>query len=313
MASRPIFHHYLPSFYQARWAGADGKLRRFRLVHGGKVDVKWAYPSQSGGDDYLYSDPAKAPTEAQWLEQGFMSPLDSLAAVALGMIESDDPVIRRNPKYRSAWTRFLLSLMMRMPNDIKVLQASLDEEWLLRLDGLEEVYQEKKGANDPATFKQYLAQQKPHEIESWAKSLLPKLIDHQHIGQMINNMRWFVRSIPDGADSQLVTSDRPLITWYDFSEPDTYIMLPIGPKCLFVAVNNLQTQQRIESRDPVSFVTNMNRLVIGAAKEFVFTSDDRCRDLISEHFGKKPRTTLFEYLLRYRRRKRSEQELEGSI
>jgi len=53
----------------------------------------------------------------------------------------------------------------------------------------------------------------------------------------------------------------------------------------------------------------LNKSIAGAAKKFVFAQDDNMRDFIAEHFGTKQRTTLFEYLLRFRRKKNEEADL----
>ncbi|MBY5818474.1 DUF4238 domain-containing protein [Rhizobium leguminosarum] len=298
MENLPKYHHYLPSFYQSRWASDDGRLRRFSRPRD-QIVAKWVFPTQSGGENNLYSDPEAIPDKAQVLESEFMSPLDSLASQALAMIETGDTKINRDPKFRSAWSRFLMSLMMRMPDDIDTLKISLVEEWARAIPELELVYAADRQDDWPPTFQEYLAQS-PNRFSSWASSLLRTLIDHQNIGALLNNMRWFIREI--SGDAQFLTSDRPLITWYDFAEPDTYIFVPIGPKRAFVAVNNLETQRRIEAQPAEEWVLNLNKLVAGAAKKFVFATDDQPRKLVEQHFGSRPRTTLFQYLLRHRRK-----------
>ncbi|URK86333.1 DUF4238 domain-containing protein (plasmid) [Rhizobium sp. RCAM05350] len=296
----PKYHHYLPSFYQSRWALSDRRLRRFSKPRD-KIVAKWVYPTQSGGEDNLYSDPEATPDKAQVLESEFMSPLDSLMSQALTMIEIGDATINRDPKFRSAWSRFLMSLMMRMPDDIEVLKSGLVEEWTLAIPDLEQVYSANREDGWPETFQEYLAHS-PNSFASWASSLMRTLIDHQNIGELLNNMRWFTREI--NGNAEFLTSDRPLITWFDFAEPDMYIILPIGPKRVFVAVNNVETQRRIETQPAEEWAININKCVAGAAKKFVFATDDRQMEFVDQHFGSRPRTTLFQYLLRHRRRAR---------
>jgi hypothetical protein len=76
--------------------------------------AKWVSPQVSGGEERLYIDPSAVPERAQEAETGFMSPLDSAAAEALAALEQGDYRMRRDPQMRSAWSRFLMSLMMRM-------------------------------------------------------------------------------------------------------------------------------------------------------------------------------------------------------
>lgn len=50
----------------------------------------------------------------------------------------------------------------------------------------------------------------------------------------------------------------------------------------------------------------LNWIIVGAAKKFVFARDDSMKDFIAEHFSKRPRTTIFEYMVRFWRRKYEE-------
>lgn len=300
----PLYHHYLPAFYQSRWSGEDGRLRRFSKPHGDKLATKWVSPQVSGGEDLLYTDHSTPAESAQAMESGFMSPLNSLASEALIALETDNPAVRKDARLRSAWSRFLMSLMMRMPDHLETLTTGLAEEWARRMPELEAAYEAKKGPHDPATFAAYMDTRSPDEVRSWMLSVLRTLMDHALIGEMINNMRWFVRTV-DGP-AEFLTSDRPLITWYEFAAHDFYIILPIGPKSAFVAVNNEKTQRGIEARAADEWVTGLNRSIVGAANKFVFARDDGMKDFIAQHFGAKARTTLFEYLLRFRCKKNAE-------
>lgn len=297
----PKFHHYIPSFYQSRWVGSDGRLGVYSKPYRDKLHYKRVYPTMAGGVDYLYSNPT-APTDiAQKMESDFMSPLDSQANEALTMIETGDLSINRDSKRRSAWSRFLMSLMMRMPDDVAALKLGLSEEWARHMPELETAYQTKKEPGSPENFREYMDSLHPQEMQSWAISIAPTLIDHALIGDLINNMRWFTREI--SGDQKFLTSDRPLISLYEFNADDSYIMLPIGPKRMFVAVNNSETQRRIESHNPEGWIATMNAIVVGAAKQFVFCSDDSQRDFVQSHFANRPRKTLIEMLIEFRRRK----------
>lgn len=299
---QPQYHHYLPSFYQSLWAGENGKLRRFSKPHGDKLVAKWVSPRVSGGEDLLYTDHAAPPESAQAVESGLLKPLDTLADEALKHL--DDPIMQRDSRLRSAWSRFLMSLMMRMPDHLETLEAGLVEEWVRSMPEIEAAYAAKRGANDPATFAEYMETRPPEEFRSWMLSVLKRLMDHEMIGELLNNMRWFTRHITGKAE--FLTSDRPIITLYEFAAPDSYIILPIGPKSAFVAVNNEETQRRIEANNADEWVIGLNRIIVGAAKKFVFARDDSMKNFIAEHFGKRPRTTIFEYLVRFRSRKNEE-------
>lgn len=307
MSDRPIYHHYLPRFYLKRWTDCELRLCRFSkpqetvdLVVPKRVSTK-----RTGGEDGLYELKGLPLEEAQRIETEFMKPLDTLASDALSMIEDGDSRINRESKYRSAWSRFLMSVMMRMPNDMAVLKEGLAEEWARHMPDLEVAYAEKRGVDDPATFAEYIATREKNEFERWAISVATTLIDHAGIGGLLNNMRWFVQNLK--GEGEFLTCDQPILSWHEFKADDSYVMLPIGPKRLFVAVNNLETQRRIEARYPDEQVTGINRLIAGRALKYVYATSDTQLAFVTEHFGKYPRKSLFQKLVEFRRQKNAEE------
>jgi hypothetical protein len=111
-----------------------------------------------------------------------MQRLDSHAAAALTMLEDDDPRITREPQARSAWSRFIMSLLMRTPQDVVAIKKGVAEEWARHIPGLEARYAAER-MNDPITFDEYIARRGSDYINQRAISLLPYLIDHKWIGK----------------------------------------------------------------------------------------------------------------------------------
>ena len=193
-----------------------------------------------------------------------------------------------------------MSLLLRTPQDITALKSGVAEEWARRIPDLEARYATKRTPNDPATLEEYLAQRSPDDVDQWAMSLLPSLIDHEKIGELLNNMRWLVRRISSDA-GEFLTSDHPVVMSWTLTEPNAFLFLPIGPKAMFVAVNDLETQRMIEERNPAEQVEAVNRFVAGRAVRFVYARDDAALEYVREHMGTKPRSTLLEQLATRRR------------
>ena len=232
-----------------------------------------------------------------------MQRLDSLAAEALAMLENDDPRITRQSEPRSAWSRFIMSLLMRTPEDVAALKSGIAEEWRRRIPQLEVNYAAKRGPNDPVTLEEYLAQRDPEDVERWAMSLAPHLIDHRKIGALLNNMRWLVRRITSDA-GEFLTSDRPVVMSWTLTEPNAFLFVPIGPKAMFVAVNDVKTQRMVEDRDPAEQVEAINRFVAGRAVKFVYARNDSALSYVRQHMGTKPRKSLIERLAERRKDRR---------
>jgi hypothetical protein len=192
--SIPIKHHHLPVFYLKRWVGDDGRLCQFSRPHL-EVVAHRKYPSQTAYVERLYELPGLSLDKAQQIEQRFMQRVDSLAAEALTALEDDIARMTQDLRLRSAWSRFIMSLLMRTPEDIATLKSVTSEEWNRAMPRLESEYSAVRTPNDPLTFEEYLALRDPQDVDRWAMSLAPLLIDHPMIGGLLNNMRWLVRRI----------------------------------------------------------------------------------------------------------------------
>lgn len=293
IVSIPIKHHYNPEFYLSRWTGEDGRLCQFSRPNGVLVP-NMRFPSQTGYQKRLYEMPDLPADKAQQVELLFMQPLDTMAAEALVCLDNDDPRMRQDPKLRSAWSRFIMSMMLRAPEAIEALKQGVATQWRKSIPALEERYEQVRGDSDPATFTEYLAKH-GNNTDGWAMSLAPKLIDHALIGNMLNNMRWFVRRI-SSAEGEFLTSDRPVVMSWTLTEENAFLLFPIGPKAMFVAVNDVATQGLIEEREPGEQVRAWNQLLAGRAVRFVYARDDLVLPFVAEHIGKHQRPTLLEQI-----------------
>lgn len=270
----PRKHHYIPVFYLKRWAGADGTICEFSKPWKGRAKPKRTHPSGTGYINGLYELPGASPQHAQKLETSFFSPADSMAADALeclhaGKIKNWD--VRR----RSAWTRFIVSLLMRNPEDLDCLDKHLATNWSSTTTELELRYRARRQPSDPSTFSEYLSVNTTAEfIKRASLGILPALIDHSGVGGYINNMQWSVVST-ENASFDLLTSDRPVIMTNGLNKPDSYIVLPIGPKKIFLAVNNLSYVRRFAEAKTDTLVGDMNNTVVIFAVKYVWGYDDR--------------------------------------
>lgn len=299
-ADLPIFHHYLPRFYLKRWADDKQRVCRYSKPHN-EIIARMVSTRSTGGKNGLYSIPGAPAKEAQRVEIEFMKQLDTVASEALTMIETRDQRLAQ-PKYRSAWSRFIISLLLRMPRDIDALREGLTKEMIAAVPELDTEYQRFKTDGAADSFSEFLKTIPDQDWQGWAVELLPALIDHEGIGQMINNMTWFTRTIT--SDYDYVTSDSPVSMSYSLAEDEGYIFLPIGPKLLFCAVRDRETFERVEAYNAIEQLQNLNKLTIRRAAELVFARDERHLHQARELMGTRPGETLLERLVKYREQKR---------
>lgn len=155
--NEPKKHHFLPVFYLKRWSGADGRLVQFSRPYGPVVKPKTVYPKATGFIDRLYAVEGVPDELAQEFESAFLSPVDSRAAAALGLMVDEQTAPAMSEKDRYAWGAFINSLLARMPDDIKLLKESVKTRWLQEIRGLAAAYAQNKPANSPETFEELLA------------------------------------------------------------------------------------------------------------------------------------------------------------
>ena len=149
----PVKHHFNPAFSLQAWTGSDSLLCEMRRINGRVVACR-KHPNATGFERGV---PAG---QEQHLEVNFMRPLDTAADRALKKIMSGDAMPWDNEE-RSAWTRYILSLIFRNPAAVRVIKDRIYDIWDEGLKALEANYTERRQSTDPATFEEYLAQRRP--------------------------------------------------------------------------------------------------------------------------------------------------------
>jgi hypothetical protein len=140
-------HHYVPVFYLKRWVGLDGKICEFSRPYRDIVP-KRVHPAGTGYINDLYRLPGVEGEGAQKLEQLFFSPVDSWASDALAKMH-DGRTSNWNVAERSAWTRFVTSLLFRNPDDVSLLIKRMRVDYYITDEKAEARYRVTKRGNYP--------------------------------------------------------------------------------------------------------------------------------------------------------------------
>jgi hypothetical protein len=266
-------HHYVPAFYLKRWAGEDGRVCRFVKAFDGRVHRRYLYPDATGYVDRLYELKGLPPELAQRVETEFFSPADNVACDALDRMYRGGRMVW-TPAERSGWSRFLMSLMLRTPEDVQRLKDRVVTEFKQTSPELNARYASFRTDAHPGTLAEYLAQTEPEYLDRGSMRVLTKLIDNPRVGQVINHMNWNVLGT-DQAAYELLTSDRAVIGEYGLSTPRGFIMLPIGPRKLFLAYNDSATLNEFLALRTDELVLRVNDSVVRYAVKFVWGRDER--------------------------------------
>jgi hypothetical protein len=112
------------------------------------------------------------------------------------------------------------------------------------------------------------------------------------MGGHLNQMRWSVVTFKRERHT-LLTSDRPIIMTNGIIGKKDHLALPIGPRMLFIAANNIETENMIRTIDPGILMAQVNHRVASQARKYVYGNDDKQLRFIENRLGRKwPSTPL---------------------
>jgi hypothetical protein len=302
-ANPPTKHHYIPAFYLKRWAASDGKVTEFTKPYSDVV-VKRIMPDRTGFQERLYELKGFEPALAQQVEELFFKSLDTWASNSLDLLERLGDRAPWDSHSRSAWTRFILSLQLRCPEDIETFRRWWHEDFSRTDDEAEARYQSARGLDDPVTFSDFLAKQPISVKERYQFETFYSLVDHDRVGAEINAMEWRVIRSPLHAPAFL-TSDRPVICTNGLRQKGGHIALPIGPRLLFIASHDTDFLNALLRADQRGLVKECNRQIVEGASRFVYGFDQSQLRFINNRFGRSPQPRLMETIIQHRRESRN--------
>ena len=204
------------------------------------------------------------------------------AAQALQKFERD-PKIALDNRLRSGWSRFVISLILRAPEEIRYFFDEIKMHVLDAEREFEENYATQRLPTEPATFEEFKRNRPTNPAGRAAAMLIQKIIDSDTVGNHLNNMIWTILSPP--SSYPLLTSDRPLIMTNGMIRPELHLALPIGPRKLFIASNRNEIVQEVARRRPDDLVSFVNNRVVKQARRFVIGVDDHQLRFVANRFG----------------------------
>jgi hypothetical protein len=294
-ARPPRNHHFIPIFYLKRWT-TEGQLIEFCRRRFDQVIPRKTYPAGTGYVRDLYSALNEDSERVTTLETNFLAPADGLAALALEQLHQIKPKPWAAPE-RSAWSRFIMTLLLRTPEDIRQLKENFRNSWGKVTPEMEDGYARRRKSGDPSTLKEAFDAMNTSALDLMALDIGSTLMNHPKIGDVLNNMQWHTLDV-SGSAATFLTSDRPVIMSATLSDPEAYVVMPIGPHKLFVAVNQSNVFERIAAKPIDAHVETINQLVVRHAARFVFGSDQTQLQFIQDNMGRAQEPSLMTRLSR---------------
>jgi len=235
-------HHYIPVFYLTQWCGPDGRLCEYSRPRN-KTIAQPKYPKETGFERGLYTLKAHTSAVAEIVEDKLMGRTDNDAARAHQLL-LDNNIDGLDEVTRSAWARFLISLLRRTPESLRGLGQRLTATII-------EQYPELGIVGDPEKDERAMACLGVFERQ--LAMLLQALLNSDLIGNHLINMRWNVVSFNSG-EGPLLTSDRPFVVSNGMVGPNGHWVVPISPSQCFVATNSDDVLRELQALAAEEFI-----------------------------------------------------------
>lgn len=274
-----INHHYIPRFYQRRWAVPDTQMVTvFKREANGTLTVKPKSTKATGHEPHLYTKPGLPADVAQEVEDVFFREHDQDASDALDYL--DQPTDATSPfwdeRRRLGWARFLLGVEIRNPDALAKVKAVFARDWDKRMRAMAAEF----APDDP----EYLRALDPEVVEQHALDVFKGLIKTRSLAVKLGNMPWGVRQL-DRATYPLLTSDRPIVRTDGLAVDDGHLVIPISPRRVFMVAPEQRTFDRFATMTDEEMALQVNRKVVEQAVRFVYATDERQSAFIRNRMG----------------------------
>lgn len=264
-------HHYIPEFYLKQWADPkkNGQLYEYCRRHQG-VEARPTHPAGTGYVRGLYTFSDLNGEDRNFLEDVFLLRADDGASVALQRLLKRD--LNLDVELRSAWSRFIMTLLYRNIEAIQRLQTTIATGLLSVHSELKAVWDTARREDDSATFEEYAAAMQSRDMQQATLTLLRRIMDSKRVGQFLNNMAWDVLTF-NRLRYPLLTSDRPYVITNGLDKPTGHLVMPISPNSIFVATRTMDTMRQLKAEckcECLRMGEKLNDIVARQSHKFVW-------------------------------------------
>ncbi len=275
-------HHYVPIFFQQVWCDARGKLMVYSRKNGRVVASPLA-PRSTGYEPNLYSLDNTLPECKHFIEEKFMTKIDTQAAAVVKKIR-EGSFKSLTSEDRSNFARFLLSLRARHPSAVELAKHRGREELLKHLARDPEEYAAVKGEAAATTLIEWTQQNIPQLIENFGLWNLPAVIVNDTVAERVWSMPWWLHDVR-AANVDLLLSDRPCLIQGSAVAGECLIILPVTPTLLFFACNQNKVTDQISASEPTSLVKAGNKISVSSAATRVLGTGNQHLSLVEKYLA----------------------------
>lgn len=239
---------------------------------------------ETGWVENLYWIPGVTKETQQNVEKIFMGAVDTKAAQARDMMLGD--VVPVQPELRHGWSRFLLSLMIRTPDEVKAFKYRVKQDMQTYNPEYQEKYDAIRREDWPATLEEWIQKSNPTMPERTAVLLLTKLIQNENVLRTFMRAEWWLLDT-SSVQRKLLTSDHPLIMTNGLGRPDGHFAIPISPRKIFIAFVTQEFGRALRNLPTSRIVREINDAVIGQGRRSVYAFDEESTRVVKRRMGKR--------------------------
>lgn len=282
-------HHYIPQFYLRPWLNTDDKLEEYgRVPPSNQIRSRRRGTEPTGFVYNLYTLPGTTEDTRQNVERVFFGKVDAAGAKVRDKMLAGAPL---SLPERYDWARFVLSLILRNPEEVQKMKASVNSIFDQPDAELQANYLKIRQPHEPATAEEAIRQHFPDTPDRSALLVGTQLIQNQNAMRTIAGMSWSVIRT-DKASRRLVTSDRPVVMTGGLLRVNGHICLPITPRHLFVACTLKPTMDAFLKAPKSKLVRESNAQQIGQARLHVYGWDNSDLAEVRRGMSKRPYMSL---------------------
>lgn len=242
------------------------------------------FPQQTGFSTNLYSLRGFPEELAAQVEQHFLQPVDTNASTVLKKLMLGFKKHELSDTEVLSWSKFLLSLLLRMPEDIE----GLRRRWSLQLEDISESFMLGSKRCSISTehdlFSFTIANPPVDEFDEDVFNVFLSISTSQKAISLISNMHWGVVKFAPSRFS-LCLSDRPIVRLSALGATNGALILPISNDSLFIAANRLSDLEMYRSLKLQSNLREANQLVVSQAYKYAYAPQDDCLRFMQNHLS----------------------------